>query len=49
MILQIAVNKVFSRPIGGLAHFADSCKILGIQATMFRPSLIATVLQKFLP
>ena len=48
-ILQIAVHEVFSRPIRGLANFADSCKILGIQATIFRPSLIATVLVKFLP
>ena len=46
MVLQIAVNKVFSRPIRGLAQIV--VKILGIQPTIFRPSLMASVLQKFL-
>ena len=49
MVLTIAVHKVFSRPIRGLAHFANSCDILWIQPTIFRPSPIATVLHKFLP
>ena len=48
MVLQIAVHGVFSCLIRGLEHFADSSSIPWNPPTIFHPSLISTVMQKFL-
>ena len=49
MVLEIAVQKVFSLLPRGLEHFVDSSNLPSNQPTFFRPSLNATVLQKFVP
>ena len=48
MVLQITVHKVFSHPMWGLERFEDGNSIPRNLPAIFRPSPIATILQKFL-